>query len=193
MIDLTSLYFENLCLSGGAKGADLQWGMCAGSAGHSVIHWSFAGHRSQAPHAEIVELNEEQLQVADPFLEVANKTLMRRIPENPFSRNLLRRNYYQVAWSQSLYAVSTISSKTNKVEGGTAWAVQMFIDRGQELPCYVFDQASENWKSWDYATLSWVFADPSKPSGLWAGVGSRELTLAGKTAIRNLMGYITAN
>lgn len=193
MIDLNSLYFENLCLSGGAKGADLQWGMCAGSAGHSVIHWSFSGHKSQAPHTEIVELNEEQLQVADPFLDVANKTLGRRIPENPFTRNLLRRNYYQVAWSQSLYAVSAISPKTNKVEGGTAWAVQMFIDRGQELPCYVFDQASENWKSWDYATHSWVYADPTKPSGLWAGVGSRELTLAGKTAIRNLMGYITAN
>jgi hypothetical protein len=51
-------------MSGGADGADLQWGMCAGKAGHQVIHWSFDGHRSQAPYQEIVRIPPDLLKEA---------------------------------------------------------------------------------------------------------------------------------
>lgn len=185
--------FDRFCMSGGADGADLQWGVCAGLAGHTVKHFIFAGHRSKAPREELVVLTEEQLLVADPFLERANETLKRRFPgQNPFVNSLLRRNYYQVAWSDSVYAVSSIDKK-GLVEGGTSWAVQLFLDRFDGRPCdaYVYDQKTSKWFVWDGQQIGWNhIIEPPTPSGVWAGIGSRDLKENGKQAIRNLLGYV---
>lgn len=184
---------DNLCLSGGADGADLQWGMMAGRIGHSVIHWSFPNHNSKAPSSEIVILDDKSLSEADDYLVRANKSLKRRWPASSlYTSNLLRRNHYQVKWASSLYAVGVM--KNNVVQGGTAWAVQMYIDRFthgnehlDECKLYFFDQSTNKWFFWK---ANWKEMDeqPPCPSGIWAGVGSRELTHDGKWAIRNVMG-----
>lgn len=179
----------NMCLSGGADGSDLQWGMTAGFAGHEVIHWSFEGHKTSAPKQELAVLTEEQLLAADPHLHKANRVLKRKTLARGSKKvlSLLRRNWYQVEHAERVYAVSTIRGV--KVEGGTGWAVQMFIDRHQGLPCeaYVFDQELEKWFCWKG---EWVEIDqPIKPHGVWAGIGTRELNAKGKAAIRDLMGW----
>lgn len=178
----------DICLSGGADDADLLWGMTAGKAGHQVFHFSFRGHETQAPTDEIVVLTENQLKEADPYLEKANASLKRRWPASSYTvRSLLRRNFYQVKDAYSVYAVSKI--KDGKVDGGTAWAVQMFLDRheGQPCACYVYDQTSASWYKWEGF---WVQIDaPPFPSGIWAGIGSRKLKPHGRTAIKTLMGY----
>lgn len=178
-----------ICLSGGAEGADSQWGVCAGMAGHLVYHFSFQGHRTNVPPSEVVVLTPEQLAQADPALEVANQTLKRSVPYGkPWIANLLRRNWFQVRDAQSVYAVSTL--KGGMVEGGTAWATQMFIDRhaGQACPAYLYDQAEQGWKVWNGA---WeALETPPVPTGIWAGIGSRALGLPGKQAIRTLLGYV---
>lgn len=175
----------NMCLSGGAEGADLQFGMTAGSRGHEVIHWSFDKHRSRAPAQEIAHLSLEQLEAADEKLSLANRTLGRRIPRNLYVKNLLRRNWYQVEYAERIYAVSKFSE--GQVAGGTAWAVQMFIDRFKGLPCeaYVFDQEVGKWFCWkgEWAEI----VEPVSPHGIYAGVGTRDLNDAGKNAIRDLM------
>ena len=180
----------NICLSGGAEGADLQWGMVAGWAGHRVFHFIFPGHRSRAPEAEKVVLTEEQLLLADPFLMKANDTLRRRWPvRNPFVASLLRRNYYQVCDAEAVYAVATIGDD-GLVTGGTSWACQLFIDRhsGNACPVFVFDQLSEGWFVWsDFGFVP--LEKPPVPSGVWAGIGSRELNSSGKAAIRDLFDY----
>lgn len=180
---------ENICLSGGAIGSDLQWGMCAGSAGHQVIHWGFATHKSDAPVQEIVHLSAEQLDAANVYLARANKTLGRKTLSrgSEFVLNLLRRNWYQVEHAERVYAVSEVHGV--KVAGGTGWAVQMFIDRWQGLPCeaYVYDQKLEKWFCWKG---EWVeIKSPPKPYGVWAGIGTRDLNKAGKAAIRSLLGW----
>lgn len=176
---------ENMCLSGGADGSDLQWGMCAGRAGHMVVHFSFAGHKSNAPTIEITELSQNMLDEADPFIEKANKTLNRRIGSlSCFVRNLLRRNWYQVRHAERVYAVSTI--KDGLVHGGTAWAVQMYIDAGG-TEAYVFDQDQECWLVW--SGKGWIDVVPPEPNGVWAGIGSRDLKPSGKKAIRTLLRY----
>lgn len=184
----------NICLSGGALGADLQWGMNAGRDGQSVIHWSFENHESQAPEQEIVRLTEEQLIRADEALRYASKSIKRPFKDY-FSRtlkSLLRRNWYQIAWSNSLYAVSTFDHK-GCVAGGTGWAVQMFLDRFEKqaqfdpIPAYVYDQDNEKWFQW---IGGWKeITSPPKPEGIWAGIGTRKLNHAGKWAIRNLFGW----
>ena len=189
MIPLDDLT-DRLCLSGGADGADVQWGMVAGLAGHAVRHFTFQGHRSQAPLEEIVVLTKDQLAIADVHLHMANKTMKRRWPiKNQFVANLLRRNYYQVAWSDSVYAVASIEN--GMVTGGTCWAVQMFLDRFgfDPAPAYVFNQLTDRWLTW--SGTGWEDCpEVPVPTGVWAGIGSRDLKDNGKLAIRNLLGYV---
>jgi len=185
----------NICLSGGAKGSDAQWGMNAGRDGQSVIHWSFENHKHHVAEQEIVRLTQEQLEVADEHLKLASKTLKRPWPgkRSLTVSSLLRRNWYQVAWCESVYVVSTINEK-NLVDGGTGWAVQMYLDRMSKLaefeplPIYVFDQKKEQWFQW---IAGWkAIESPPKPTGIWAGIGTRDLNEAGKWAIRNLFGWM---
>jgi hypothetical protein len=180
----------NMCLSGGAIGADSQWGMTAGSAGHEVVHWSFEKHRISVPEQEIAVLTTEQLEAADVKLRQANRTLKRGSLEKRslFVLNLLRRNWYQVEHAERLYAVGEINGV--KIKGGTGWAVQMFIDRHQGRPCeaYVYDQELNQWFCWKG---EWTeIESPPKPYGIWAGIGTRDLNLSGKTAIRTLMEWV---
>ena len=184
----------DICLSGGAKGSDAQWGMMAGRYGHSVIHWSFGNHKVFAPEQEMVRLSDEQLLIADPFLEKAAKTIKRPYPGNrsEFVKNLLRRNYYQVAWSNALYGVGSI--KNGLVQGGTGWAVQMFLDinaakaQFEPLDLYFYEQNQEVWYRWAGGWKA-LEGQPPPPSGIWAGIGTRELNDSGKWAIRQLLGW----
>lgn len=182
-----------ICLSGGAVGWDMQWGMCAGMLGHMVVHWSFKGHRTKCPPSEVAELTPDQLLEADPYLHRANKTLMRTFPpKSPHATNLLRRNWYQVRDADSVYAGSEFDER-GLVVGGTAWAVQMFIDRhnSEACSCYVFDQINGKWFKWEGR---WEpIQSPPVPTGIWAGIGSRTLLPAGKQAIRTLLEYEAQN
>jgi hypothetical protein len=178
----------NICLSGGAEGADMQFGMCAGFAGHNVIHFHFKGHKSSAPKDELAELSKEQLLAADPHVQQANLTLKRRFPTSKdFVNNLLRRNWYQVESSERCYAVATI--KNGVVQGGTSWATQMFMDKydGGACECYVYCQEAGAWHKWEGF---WKIIDePPVPHGVWTGIGSRELKDNGKKAVRKLLGW----
>jgi len=178
---------DNICLSGGAKGADLQFGMTAGMRGDQVVHWSFAGAKSEAPVEELVILTPDQLEVADKFLKRANRTLKRSIGRPGFVRKLLQRNWYQVEHSERVYAVAHLEG--GQVSGGTAWATQMFIDRwnGQPCECYVYDQIVEAWYAWkgEWSRIE----TPPEPYGVWTGIGSRNLLPSGKQAIRTLLRY----
>jgi len=181
----------DLCLSGGAEGADLQWGMCAGLAGHKVIHWSFPNHRSHAPDIELVKLDDVQLAEADEHIKRAAKILKKHPPKQKFVKSLIQRNWYQVAWSKSVYAVAPIVDGV--VQGGTAWAVYMYLTKpGLENPeCYVYDQTKDAWFKWVGGDDTWCrIEQPPKPTGIWAGIGTRELSASGKQAIRSLMGYV---
>ena len=185
----STIGLQPICLSGGAEGADAQWGMCAGMAGHQVIHFSFERHRLHVPASEAVVLKHEQLILADPVLAVANRTLQRTFPTSSyFVNSLLRRNWYQVRHAERVYAVSHID-KDGLVAGGTSWAVQMFLDRFESAPCecYVFDQDKGHWLVWNG---QWEIVEfVPEPFGVWAGIGSRKLKPLGKTAIRGLLNY----
>ncbi len=182
----------HLCMSGGAKGSDMAWGDAARNLGHHVIHWSFEGHRTNAAPDELVKLSSTQLQQTDPFLRRANKSLGRSFPSiDPNVTNLLRRDYYQVAWTRSLYGIGEF--KENMINGGTAWAVQLYIDRfihdHEDLATcqlYFFDQSRNIWFFWLDHWFECKDA-PVQPAGLWTGVGTRKLARFGKLAIQQLM------
>jgi hypothetical protein len=185
----------NICLSGGADGADTVWGRTAERYGHEVVHWSFDGH-SIIDKKYKCDLDDYKLRQADSFLDLANKSIQRRWPTSKaFINNLLRRNFYQIYWSGSVYAVASFSNDTSllKISGGTAWACQMFVDRWlystnyiQDIPLYFFDQKSKCWYKWNG---SWVnIIKPPQPSKVYAGIGTRDLTPAGRAAIEDVYG-----
>lgn len=175
---------QAICCSGGAKGADTIWGETAAEYGHDVIHFTFDKSRHKIPEGQEYVLSREQLLMADKWLVKAQKTLKRKWPvTNPHVASLLRRNYYQVAHSDSLYAISEIDS-CGQVSGGTAWAVQMMIDMKPDLPIWVFDQKISQWYVWKGAWVSCL--RPPVPSGTYAGIGSREINESGIEAIRSV-------
>lgn len=176
---------KNTCLSGGANGADIQWGNSARKAGHIVIHWSFIGHNSRAPENELIRLTEEQLSEAEESVVRAAKSLRKHPPRSSFPRNLIYRNFYQIATAERLYAVAKIQD--NMVQGGTGWAVQMFIDRypNSTAEAYVYCQLAEQWYEMVVGTWAEVDYVPT-PHGIWAGIGSRDLTPEGYAAIISL-------
>ena len=99
----------NICLSGGAVGADTTFGNCAESVGHTVVHYVFHGMRTKCKNG-LIFVEQENLLKADPYLKQANKILKRRFPTSSgYVNNLLRRNYYQVKETKRVYAVSSIS------------------------------------------------------------------------------------
>lgn len=164
------------------------WGALATSAGHEVTHFSFDGARTHVPPEAVCILSEELLVLADTAVAKANATLKRRWPIlNPYTANLLRRNYYQVFQSDMVYAISKFENR--QVAGGTAWAVQMFIDmksNGSPLPCYVFDQEQAMWAQWDGIGYAEMDDPPPRPQGIWAGIGTRHLNAQGIAAAQTL-------
>ena len=200
----------NWCFSGGAKGADIAWGNLAKQLGHKVTHWSFAGHKT---NANVTILDQVLLAEATFYVKRANKSLGRTFPtrfEN--TNNLLKRNYYQVSKTQTVYAACPFKNAddlfASEPEGGTAWAIQMFIDRFfdskpqpqqvSSLNIFVLNTATNEWFRHDssypcssaknrivsiYEKMDEL---PPEPSGIWTGIGTRELTNENEKVIMSL-------
>lgn len=172
---------KNCCHSGGAKGADKLFGELATSVGHDVRHYGFEGHHSPCPREQIITLNALALGVADGHLRKANYSIGRKFPtRSEYVNNLLRRNYYQVCNSTSIFA-SCAFDRDMKPEGGTAWALVMGIN--MYVPnIHVFDWSRDVWLRYNYGqhTLGARWEEVEResvpmPEGHYAGIGSSEL------------------
>lgn len=171
-------------LSGGADGADYEWGEIASLHGHDVIHFSFYGHTSKCPASQIVRIADKDLVVADQWLKKAKTHLHRVFPsKSKFVNNLLRRNYYQVRETDAVYAVGTFHPSTFLVDGGTAWATTMFC-LIHDKPFYIFHQDRNKWYEMHISGQHKEIPVPPKPTtGVWTGIGTRNINLNGRIAI----------
>ena len=72
------------------------------------------------------------------------------------------------------------------IAGGTAWACQLYIDRCRneaiDPNLYVFDQVTTQWYVWNRGLWDRMDAVPP-PCGTYTGIGSRDITDAGVSAI----------
>lgn len=163
----------NLMFSGGSVGADIEWASVATKNGHSVIHYLPTNTRSTNGYSKIdgelrILTAHESLQ-GHQFVMKANQVLRRTYPsKSKHTNDLLRRSFWQIAKSDSLYAVGVIKkvpypdspSRIAQIQGSPAWAVQMMIDKYTELlysnvpqnrntvwpiPVFFFDQDQEKW------------------------------------------------
>lgn len=177
----------DICFSGGAAGADYYWGLAAKDYGHELIHYSFKGHHACVTE-NLVRLSDDELAGADAELEKIKHHINRHIPYGtPWVLNLLRRNWYQVKDSDRIYAVSEMdpySLSRCKVNGGTAWAIEMAIENNIHS-IYIFDQKSINWYEWKNRMWNEIIKPP-KPHGYWTGIGKRKISDQGIIAICEL-------
>lgn len=164
--------------SGGAIGSDSYWGTTGEKYGVTSRHYHAEGAKTPTGNTPVTR---EQLLEADEHLKKANETLKRRFPtSNEYVNNLLRRDWQQVKNSDEVFAISTI--KNNLVEGGTGWAVQMAIDTSK--PVHVFDQNTNSW--YTYENGSWVKTETPVLTPNFAGIGTRQISKAGKKAIEEV-------
>ena len=162
--------FNYIHHSGGAVGADCEWGR-QGEA-HGVVsrhYW----HRRRTPFGN-VEVSEADFDEGVRHVLQANLALHRR-PGRYL--DLLARNWCQVKYSEALFAIGRI--KGGVVQGGTAWAVQMALDVCK--PVYLFDQLSERWLT--FRNGQWRPCPVPVLTPDFAGIGSREISAAGIRAI----------
>jgi hypothetical protein len=175
---MNSKLFNYTNHSGGAYGADSEWDNIGKEYG-MVNNKHYYAEGEKTPKGNTM-LNKEQLLIADSLLKETNKILKRHFPsKNEFVNNLLRRNYYQVINSESIFAISSI--KNNLVDGGTGWAVHMGILLNK--PVFVYDQNVDNWFTWDN-----IFIETEIPilTENFAGIGTREINENGKQNIRKV-------
>jgi len=174
--------------SGGCPGSDMYWEEVGKLYGVKTIAYSFYNHTQYSDNQ--YKLSTEELLEGWNNVLIAEKTLKRgvlRNEHNPYIRNLLSRNWFQVKNSDTVFAIGTFLNKNHtKVNGGTGWAVQMAIDNYKNV--YFFDQNLESW--FIYSNIEKKFLQMyniPKLTESFAGIGTRELNLQGKNAITNIM------
>lgn len=171
--------FDNVCYSGGARGADRLFGLYAAGINHTVIHFSFENHKHAVDEKDIIRVSSSLLSSPDVLSKLKNtsRVLQRKVPYvGSYVYNLLARNYYQIINTDRVYTIGKLISPT-QLDGGTAWAVQMYIDSSNEAEIYHFDRGDKN--TYKYNNISGEFEEVDfvpTPHGKWTGIGSRDAT-----------------
>lgn len=173
--------------SGGCEGSDMYWETIGRKYGVLTISYSFPNH-TQYGETQLI-LNTDELWEGWKAVQMAAPSIKRplyKIEYNPYIRNLLCRNWFQVKGGDTIFAIGTlVKSNHSLVNGGTGWAVQMAIDNGK--PVYLFDQQYDSWMKYDYTESTFAMIDyiPTLTKH-FAGIGTRELKDNGRFAIQQV-------
>src|SRR6476619_2852121 len=133
-----------ILFSGGAAGAEAEFGACAERHGIEEVNFTFDGH-TEARRRGIRVLNHEELQAGDVSLEYVSRLMNRRYAEGITIRKVLQTLWYQVNSGQEIYVIGTILPD-NTVRGGTGWGAEFAKLCNKAL--HVFDQGKDAWFTW---------------------------------------------
>ena len=173
--------------SGGCEGSDMYWETVGKKYGVFTISYSFSNHTQYGENQLILTVDE--LYEGWKNVQKASVRIHRplsKIEFNPYIRNLLCRNWFQVKGGDSIFAIgSLVKSNHSLVNGGTGWAVQMGIDNNKDI--YLFEQEMDMWVSYDYQQKKFLPIDyiPTLTKH-FAGIGTRELKDNGRFAIQQV-------
>ena len=175
-----------ILFSGGAAGAEAEFGANAERHGIEEVNFTFDGH-SHVRSRGLRFLNHEELIAGDVSLAYVSRLLNRRYTDSPLLRKVLQSIWYQVNNGQEVYVIGSIlPDKT--VKGGTGWGAE--FAKLCNKPLYVFDQDRGQWSAWDGSLQDWrtcTGADlPVVGHVHFTGTGTRVLNAAGKQAIADL-------
>ena len=205
--DVSELYTSDFINhSGGALGADITFDEIGNEYGfkHHKHYYHGVRNENNAPHGneKIDSLSYGQGKVKAALAAKRNWGYQNSTVSDP----RLIRNWSQVKNSSTVFAISTIVGKGQKifpdqksdtriavapsVTGGTGYAVGMAINEDKKI--YVFNQKSldkdypAGWYVYDKATDNFIPTETPVLTENYAGIGSRNLTEEGTQAIKDL-------
>ena len=173
-----------ILFSGGAQGAEAEFGANAESFGIEEVNFTFNGHTLLRKRGLRV-LNHEELKNGDVSLEYVSKLMNRRYTDNTTFRKILQSIWYQINSGQEVFVIGEIlDDKT--VKGGTGWGAE--FSKICNKPLHVFDQKRNKWYIWN--KLEWVERkkgdEPVISHVHFTGTGTRFIEENGKKAIKDL-------
>lgn len=172
-----------ILFSGGAPGAEAEFGACAERHGIEEVNFTFEGH-TVARHRGIRMLNHEELQAGDVSLEYVSRLMHRRYTDSPALRRVLQTLWYQVNNGQEIYVLGVIQ-EDGTVRGGTGWGAE--FAKLCNKPLYVFDQEQDGWFRWTGSDWKAESKDaPVITHPHFTGTGTRSVHSNGKRAIEDL-------
>ena len=173
-----------ILFSGGASGAEAEFGACAERHGVEEVNFTFDGHAIDR-HRGVRVLNHEELQSGDVSLGYVAKLLHRQYTDSPTIRKVLQTLWYQVNHGQEVYVIGTILPD-DTVRGGTGWGAE--FAKLCNKPLYVFDQEKNGWFEW--GGEAWkacgTTGAPVITHPHFTGTGTRVMHPNGRQAIQTL-------
>jgi hypothetical protein len=173
-----------ILFSGGATGAEAEFGACAERNGVDEVNFTFEGHTIER-HRGVRVLNHEELQSGDVSLEYVSRLMHRRYTDAPTIRKVLQTLWYQVNNGQEIYVVGTILDD-GTVRGGTGWGAE--FAKLCNKPLFVFDQEKDRWFKWTGSSWQAQSAahGPVISHPHFSGTGTRTLQPNAKRAVEEL-------
>jgi len=173
-----------ILFSGGAQGAEAEFGAVAERFGVEEVNFTFEGHAHVRARG-LRFLNHEELLAGDVSLEYISKLLNRRYTESAAVRKVLQSIWYQINNGQEIYVVGSIL-EDGTVKGGTGWGAE--FAKLCNKPLCVFDQDRNGWFGWsghDWKALTGAEL-PVIGHAHFTGTGTRVLNDNGRAAIASL-------
>jgi hypothetical protein len=173
-----------ILFSGGAPGAEAEFGACAERHGVEEVNFTFEGHKI-VRHRGVRVLNHEELQNGDVSLAYVSRLMHRRYTDAPTIRKILQTIWYQVNSGQEIYVIGTILDD-GTVRGGTGWGAE--FAKLCNKPLHVFDQDKNAWFTWsDDEWQPRSHSDrPLITHPHFTGTGTRTIRDNGRAAIETL-------
>ena len=167
--------------SGGAQGAEAEFGRQAELYGVQEINYTFEGHRIERTRG-IRVLTQEELAKKDVSLTYVSKLLSRKFSNGPQIRMVLRTIMHQIDAGLEIFVVGTIQDD-GTVKGGTGWGAE--FAKICNKPLYVFCQDKTAWFTWQ--NDAWAAVEPPViTQHHFTGTGTRFLEDCGRAAIADL-------
>lgn len=175
---------DAILFSGGAQGAEAEFGAAAERLGIEEVNFSFEGHKPVRTRGLRV-LNHEELHAGEVSLTYVSKLMNRRYPDTPTFRKILQSIWYQINSGQEVYVIGHIEDDKH-VRGGTGWGAE--FAKLCNKPLFVFDQQRRQWFQWDGEEWQVREGDalPVIRHAHVTGTGTRFLDEHGRAAIHDL-------
>jgi hypothetical protein len=173
-----------ILFSGGAPGAEAEFGECAERHGIEEVNFTFDGHAIARTRGVRV-LNHEELQAGDVSLKYISRLMHRPYTDSPTIRKVLQSVWYQVNNGQEIYVIGVIQ-EDDTVRGGTGWGAE--FAKLCNKPLFVFDQEKDGWFEWTGEDWKARGSDtPTITHPHFTGTGTRTVKANGKRAIEDLI------
>lgn len=173
---------ENFILySGGAQGAESDFGLKAEKLGVQEVNFTFEGHKISRSRGVRV-LTTDELLKGDVSLAYIAKLMNRKFNTGKLFKKVLQSIWHQVNCAEEVFVIGKILDD-NTVKGGTGWGAEFSKLCNKRL--HVFDQDQDTWFKWNGD--SWKSEKlPKIKYKNFAGTGTRFLNPKGEKAIKDL-------